>query len=1450
MITSNIAFADSDLLIPVLVILTASYISYPVMDKFVASIKAEYSHSDSFRNQVEQRQLSYHSNKLLQLIIVLRKQGEHSFTHLSRGPRHRKEETADRISLAYGDLFKPVKSAKQHLVPIRKILLEGDAGIGKTTFCISVTEDWANGKLFQEYELVLFLPLYEKKVASASTLRDLFKALQKCNSSAVASDVSKRKGEGVLIIADGWDMICESKYQKGSFLYNLLFGDILCLASIIVTSRPTASASLHTGNNSIDRFVEILGFNKEGIVEYVQSQFVNNQESIVGLLNQMEFNPLLENLCRIPLACAIIWHLWRTHDGLPITMTNLSHEIILKIVSFNIGINLTSINALPRNLQRPWQHLCQFAFQTLANNQIAKDIDLSGTKIFGLFEYIQDDNIYYRFLHPMFHEYLAALHFANLFPKVQLHDLHAKTIEFTLFWRYLFGICKQIDALNHVTQVLCNLLSDTSKYLLCHCAFEARNNGVCKEVINLISDKISSNVINFGSPQTAHDCAAVIYMIHSMPHSACEAMEISFKGCKLNSEIICKLTDVLISKSFRVVGLDLSYNHLPDKSIANLFHKPTTAFYSMEKLFLCHNKLRNEGISAIITTLEKSPSQKLKQLDLSFNPLTLSDLHILQHGVISGSLCLLELLFLKESLTSDSRKNVQFLMTFSNAIFSHCKHLKRLDLSQNDLGEPGSPVLRKIISCLTSINKSFDLRLNREYMPEVDRNFIAVMEDSVRRKGTIDHTVAHGVIVGPGRSGKNSLMNRLMGQGPPDPDTVSPSTGVLETVVKVEVKKLCTVAAAVSNLVWKKLEYDEEALELIMTTVRSHDDKCSFDHADDELLPDDDNQELVTHTSAVVTVESKDSSVAPVFLPKLVEFVKVVKGSIVRKSNREKKGAERVAISEPSPIDIAPVQEGPLDIFKRAVKLRRMDALREHLESSWSLYLTNTGGQLEFQELLPVLVCGPSVFFVTFPLHKDLHKHYTVQYQYPDGSEKKYPSPSTLMDEILQTLATIAALDCTGLQYDLDLKPKVFFIGTHKDKVVAESESTVDDIIQSIDKQLQERIKQTSLYAQGSVEFAIAPERLIFTVNNLANDDSDFQKIRAALQQAIERYEEFTIKCPSTWLIFSLVLRAKHKSSQVLSYSECFRIAQDCGISDREELNDALFFIHTRLGLLRYFCVKELNELVVVDPQILFDTITKFIVKTFVSDNVKVNEMEEFHKRGIFSMNVMENISKKSHSDAQLPLKWLLNLLHYLKIAAFFKDDKGNEKCFFPSVLFHAPEPQSKSDLSSSRIDPPPLLVAFRSGFCPRGIPGALITHLMMNEMKSKTIWKLRSSRVYRNQVSFRVGPCDITIKILPTHLKVYLDPESGTSDKSKVRVTCKETYLQLWQAMKSVTTGYRECDYYFAFPCTRSECKDHPHPAEISLDTKTLECTINDRPSDLPENYELWMPKLGKLIL
>ena len=98
------------------------------MDKFVTSIKKKY--RDRLIN-CEEQWPPCHSSKLVRLELVEREKGEGYSANQQRG---REESNVKRTPLAYGDLFK-VESGKK---PVRKVLVEGDAGIGKTT-CLLYT---------------------------------------------------------------------------------------------------------------------------------------------------------------------------------------------------------------------------------------------------------------------------------------------------------------------------------------------------------------------------------------------------------------------------------------------------------------------------------------------------------------------------------------------------------------------------------------------------------------------------------------------------------------------------------------------------------------------------------------------------------------------------------------------------------------------------------------------------------------------------------------------------------------------------------------------------------------------------------------------------------------------------------------------------------------------------------------------------------------------------------------------------------------------------------------------------------------------------------------------------------------------------------------------------------------------------------------------------------------
>ena len=102
-----------------------------------------------------------------------------------------------------------------------------------------------------------------------------------------------------------------------------------------------------------------------------------------------------------------------------------------------------------------------------------------------------------------------------------------------------------------------------------------------------------------------------------------------------------------------------------------------------------------------------------------------------------------------------------------------------------------------------------------------EEKHIAAVQKAMEERGMLDHTIVHGVFVGPARSGKNSLMERLLGQMP---SFVSPSTGVAESIVQVKViQKSATFAANVLESIWSVMNYDDEAIKLMLINSESQD---------------------------------------------------------------------------------------------------------------------------------------------------------------------------------------------------------------------------------------------------------------------------------------------------------------------------------------------------------------------------------------------------------------------------------------------------------------------------------------------------------------------------------------------------------------------------------------------------------------------------------------------------
>ena len=709
-----------------------------------------------------------------------------------------------------------------------------------------------------------------------------------------------------------------------------------------------------------------------------------------------------------------------------------------------------------------------------------------------------------------------------------------------------------------------------------------------------------------------------------------------------------------------------------------------------------------------------------------------------------------------------------------------------------------------------------------------EQELLAAVELAIKNGGEINHLLLHGVFVGPPRSGKDSLMKRLMGEMPSD---TSPSTGAAEQVVHVIVEKSFTTAATIEDSKWIRLKYDEEAIQLIKTA--SSKNVAVINKQSCANLTDPETDSSVLDEGRSNSEQQNQGSNALNISEIFEEQISIPHPT------------SKMYSSEPEVVQEMSVQrkhKTPMEIFKEAIKNEGMEGLKKHLADRQLLYLTNTGGQMEFQELLPLLVSGPSVFFITFQLHKSITETFSVVYELPSGElSKSYQSSLNVLETILQTLSSIAAMGTyvyKGLQRKaVPLQPKVFIIGTHKDML---DKKSADTVIKSIDKHLQKVIRSTSHYREELIQCA-SESQMIFAVNNHDPDDKDFQRIRSAVEN-LAGTGDYQMRSPAHWMVFSLVLR--QLQNRVEHYNKCYQIAKECGIKDEKEFNEALHFIHTRMGLIRYFPHEELKDLVIIDPQILFEKVTELIVETFTFKNFgNLSKPEIFKNMGIFNLIDFERISSRTGQNLTPTL--FAKLLEHLRIAAPFQQD-GIKKYFLSCALTHAQVKQNVNNISTI----PQLIVTFQCGYCPKGLFGTLITYLINNEMQSEFEWELVTEKIYRDEVCFQVGPYDtVTLRFLPTHLEItYIE-----SNPNLPRINCPEEDIcqevcqSLEKGIKIVTSAinYINAQYSFTFYCTAESCSKELHPAKLKKHRGklcSLKCDkLNNKSFPLPSGFEKW---------
>ncbi|XP_073323715.1 uncharacterized protein [Pagrus major] len=253
-----------------------------------------------------------------------------------------KMETFNETPIRCCDIFKASPDQQR---PIRVVLTNGVAGVGKTFSVQKFTLDWAEGSENQHVSLLVLLSFRElnlirdEQYSLLRLLHVFHPTLQKVTAEKLA--VCK-----LLFIFDGLDEsrlsldfknheVVSDVTQESSvsvLLTNLIEGKLLPSALVWITSRPAAANRIPP--SCVDRVTEVRGFTDAQKEEYFRRRF-SDEDLSSRVISHIKTSRSLHIMCLIPVFCwitaTVLEHMLTTDQRgeLPKTLTDMYSHFLL-----------------------------------------------------------------------------------------------------------------------------------------------------------------------------------------------------------------------------------------------------------------------------------------------------------------------------------------------------------------------------------------------------------------------------------------------------------------------------------------------------------------------------------------------------------------------------------------------------------------------------------------------------------------------------------------------------------------------------------------------------------------------------------------------------------------------------------------------------------------------------------------------------------------------------------------------------------------------------------------------------------------------------------------------------------------------------------------------------------------------------------------------------------------
>ena len=578
-------------------------------------------------------------------------------------------------------------------------------------------------------------------------------------------------------------------------------------------------------------------------------------------------------------------------------------------------------------------------------------------------------------------------------------------------------------------------------------------------------------------------------------------------------------------------------------------------------------------------------------------------------------------------------------------------------------------------------------------------------------------------------------------------------------------------------------------------------------------------------------------------------------------SNEE--GATSVPHTSPQPIssNVSDACQKAMDVIidklvqcimkaKGQMTTADISRMKQNLKLRW-VYFTDSGGQPEYHELLPLFVRRISSAVCVVPLPNKLDETQDVEY-FQNGQRIGDVQQSQFTEK-----DTVKCLFNTIESYSTQEEPpKVMVVGTYFDKLKElQQESThaavetdlqlrittqsPSEMLEEKDRQVREFLErdfpnQLVYYSESSTT-----KKLIFPVNTLSRGEHE-KAVAESIRCSIESSGAMEENVPIWWYIMELLLQelAKELGRGVLSRAECLQMASLLNITE-DAFHDALVYFD-ELNVLPYL-PNVLPNVVFVESQIPLDKVSELVFHSYYLRQptpAMSEEWRHFRDRGVVTVKCLEHFPRHYVQDVFSADDLCKFLQQRLVLAPIPKPRsssttskqvqqptsdqpssstpaKEEPHYVMPALWRTLPE----AELDSRRISSPvaaTLLVRFPRGFRRAGVFCCFTVHLIRC-----CGWDLlleTDQQLYRNCIKLRLlssPPVTVVLIDSNSYIEVHVNTTTGipVDEYAGLLPIIKETILSgIFAACRAL--NYKQTKPHLTFYCP------HTLPSTSTYDT------------------------------